>query len=134
MNGTSGDGASADGARSEGARPGRVRVRRDFLLANRGVRVVTPAFILLVRARGDGTAEMRTGFTVSKRVGNAVARNRAKRRLREAARAVLPARGVAGADHVLIARRLDRERPFPQLLADLDGALRRAQRKQAGGR
>ncbi len=91
--------------------------------------MVTPAFVLLVRPNGLG--EMRAGFTVSRRIGTAVARNRARRRLREMARLVLPGAGVPGADHVFIARPLPAERPFIALLADARAALARAARKVA---
>lgn len=66
---------------------------------------------------------MRLGLTVSKKVGNAVVRNRMKRRFRELARAVLPQSGIAGADHVLIGRGGGIERPFDQLAAELQRAL-----------
>lgn len=82
-----------------------------------------PGFVLLVRLRDDGDPMMRLGLTVSKKVGNAVVRNRMRRRLRELARALLPEAGIAGADHVLIGRQAGIERPFAALVADLQRAL-----------
>ena len=84
--------------------------------------------MLLVRRRDDGDDAMRLGLTVSKKVGNAVVRNRMKRRFRELARAILPERGIAGADHVLIGRMGGIERPFETLAADLERALAKAAR------
>ncbi len=99
--------------------------RADFLRAARGPRVAKPGFILQMRARPDDPCgATRVGFTCSKKVGNAVARNRAKRRLREIARLVLPQHGKAGTDYVLIGRSgATAERPFKALLADLETAL-----------
>jgi ribonuclease P protein component len=70
-------------------------------------------------------AAIRYGLTASRKVGGAVARNRARRRLREAARAVLPAHAAPGHDYVIVARPQTLERPFALLLGDLEGALRR---------
>jgi ribonuclease P protein component len=68
---------------------------------------------------------IRFGLTASRKVGNAVARNRARRRLREVARLLLPAMAAPGCDYVLIGRRVTLERPFALLLADLETALLR---------
>lgn len=114
-----------------GDAPGRMRVRRDFLAANQGRRVPSPGFVLLVRPRHDGDGTMRAGFTVTRRIGNAVTRNRLKRRLRAVARHVLPGHGVAGADHVLIGRDAGLARAFALLCTDLEQALARARRAAA---
>jgi ribonuclease P protein component len=84
-----------------------------------------PGFVLLVRERNDGDPSLRLGLTVSKKVGNAVVRNRMKRRFREVARVVLLESGMTGADHVLIGRAGGIERPFEQLINDLREALGR---------
>ncbi len=87
-----------------------------------------PGFVLLVRSRGDDDATMRVGFTVTKKIGGAVVRNRMKRRLRALARELLPAGGIAGADHVLIGREGGIERPFSALKDELLNALRKLKR------
>ena len=102
----------------------RVKARRDFLAANNGVRVPTPAFVLLVKQTGLGFS--RAGFTVSKKNGNAVQRNRAKRRLREVARMALADMAIPSADHIFIARPLPAEMPFAQLLTHARQALEKA--------
>lgn len=117
--------------RSESPRIQRIRVRRDFLAANAGVRVPLPPFVLLVKPTELGVA--RTGFTVSKKVGNSVARNRARRRLREVARLTMPELAMASADHVFIARPQPAELPFDELLAYTRKALGKARRKLEGG-
>jgi ribonuclease P protein component len=102
--------------------------RRDFLAANSGKRAPMPGFVLLVRARDDGDPAMRVGYTVTKKIGNAVVRNRIKRRFRALVRDVLPASGVAGADHILIGRGDGMTRDFAQLKVDLTKALAKVQR------
>ena len=103
-----------------------LKARADFLRAARARRVVTPAFVLQFRPRGEGDG-VRVGFTCSKKVGNAVARNRAKRRLREIARLVLPTHATPGTDYVLIGRaEVTATRPFDLMLDDLRDALGQA--------
>lgn len=103
----------------------RLRHRADFLRAARARKTATPAFILQDRDRRDDDPTIRVGFTCSKKVGNAVARNRAKRRLREIARLILPAHGKAGHDYVLIGRAgVTATHPFDVMLQDLVRALR----------
>ncbi len=92
-----------------------------------------PGFVLLLRPRNDGDPAMRLGLTVSKKVGNAVTRNRMKRRFRELARAILPEAGHAGADHVLIGRQSGIERDFALLSEDLRKALARLKEKAVRG-
>ena len=84
-----------------------------------------PGFVLLVRPRDDGDSTMRVGFTVTKKIGNAVVRNRMKRRFRALARETLPELGIAGADHVLIGRAGGIERDYASLAAELKRALKR---------
>ncbi|WP_294044903.1 ribonuclease P protein component [Sphingomonas sp.] len=102
--------------------------RKDFLAANSGRRAPMPGFVLLVKPRDDGDPTMRVGYTVTKKIGNAVVRNRIKRRFRALAREVLPVSGVAGADHVLIGRGDGLTREFAQLKRDLAKALAKTQR------
>ena len=92
-----------------------------------------PGFVLLIRARNDGDPAMRLGLTVSRKVGNAVVRNRMKRRLRELARKVLPEGGLEGADHVLIGRQGGIERDFALLQAELEKALGKLKGKTGEG-
>ena len=82
-----------------------------------------PGFVLLVRDRNDGDPAMRIGYTVTKKIGGAVIRNRMKRRLRALVRELLPESGFGGADHVLIGRAGGVERDFAQLRTELQRAL-----------
>lgn len=101
--------------------------RADFQRASRAAHVATSGFVLQMRQRRSeepDPTQIRVGFTCSKKVGNAVARNRAKRRLREVARLALPTLGVAGNDYVLIGRKgATATLPFDQLQADFARAL-----------
>lgn len=109
--------------------PQRLRKRADFLRAAQARRQGVPGFLLQARARDDGDPAVRLGFTCSKKIGNAVMRNRAKRRLREVARAVLPALARPGWDYVLVGRPgATVSRAFAALLADLETALRSVHR------
>ena len=104
----------------------RLKRRSDFLAAARARYKTTNGMTVQARDRGDGDPLVRVGFTCSKKVGNAVARNRAKRRLREIARLMLPDHGQPGFDYVLIGRRdATAERPFDALGRDLLHALDR---------
>lgn len=106
--------------------PETIRQRRDFLAAKQGRRVPSAGFVLLVRERDDGAPLMRAGYTVTKKIGNSVIRNRLKRRLREIVLLTLPTHGHPGADHVLIGREAGLNRDFAMLKADLEKALAKA--------
>ena len=98
--------------------------RADFLAANRGLRIARPGFVLL--ANPNGGRGKRYGITITKKVGNAVVRNRMKRRFRELLRAALPDSGLPDHDHILIGRDGGIERDYTALAAELDQALGRA--------
>ncbi len=105
--------------------------RPDFLRAASARRQPAGGFLLQARARGDGTAGVRVGFTASKKIGNAVFRNRAKRRLREVVRAVMPGLALPGWDYVLVAKPgVTVVRDFAALIADLEAAMRAVHKDQ----
>jgi len=112
-----------------------LRKRADFLRASRAAHTPTAGFVLQMRERQPQEADtdlIRIGYTCSKKVGNAVARNRAKRRLREIARLTLPAHGKPGHDYVLIGRHeATASLPFDRLLADLRKALEKLHKARA---
>jgi ribonuclease P protein component len=99
--------------------------RSDFVACSFALRQGTLGIHLQARKRRDGEADgIRVGFTCSKKVGNAVARNRAKRRLREVARLILPTNGHEGWDYVLVGRKdVTATLPFERLQTDLVRAL-----------
>ncbi|MGQ9365637.1 ribonuclease P protein component [Azospirillum sp. ST 5-10] len=111
---------------------GRLKRRPEFLaVAGTRRKHVAPGLILQVRRHDDrqrpasGEPPLRVGLTASRKVGNAVVRNRARRRLREAARQILPVHAAPGHDFVLVARRETATRPWPDLIGDLRAALKR---------
>lgn len=102
----------------------RLRKRRDFLAAARAERAGVTSFLLQGRDRRD-EGDPRLGFTVTKKNGNAVVRNRIRRRLREAARQVMPHAGRKGFDYVLVARSHCLHAPFQDLVRDMERAVAR---------
>jgi ribonuclease P protein component len=118
-----------------------MRNRADFLRAQRGVRKIASGLVLEACPTPEPLAQagrLRIGFTASRKVGGAVERNRAKRRLRAAAAAVLPLSGRERTDYVLIAKPATLNRPFDALLEDLAAVLAAAHQKlsetKTGGR
>ncbi len=110
-----------------------LRKRADFLAAAKALRSSGPAFTLQGRQRPSDDGGFRVGFTCSKKVGNAVQRNRAKRRLRAAAWEVLRTEARPGWDYVLIGRPvLTASRPFTELCADLEAAVRAVHSRARG--
>jgi ribonuclease P protein component len=108
------------------AAPGRLKRRAEFLrVAAKGRKVPVHGLVLQALPRDD-TDPARLGFTVTKKVGNAVVRNRTRRRLKEAARLLLRVEPVTGADLVIVGRGTTRGRDFIELMDDLRRALRKA--------
>ena len=105
----------------------RLKERADFLAAAAAAKASGAAFTLQARARDD-QGPPRVGFTVSKKVGNAVERNRVRRRLREIVRLAPAGRLQTGHDYVLVGRRAALGLPFARMVAELDGALDRLHR------
>jgi ribonuclease P protein component len=98
--------------------------RQDFVAAARAPSQATPGMVVQARYRQDSEAP-RLGFTCTKKIGNAVTRNRSKRRMREAAKLVLSGQAQSGFDYVLIGRMATATRSFADLQKDLMSALKR---------
>ena len=107
----------------------RLKRRQDFVAAAKGVYAAMPGFVVQARDRQDDQAP-RVGFTATKKLGNAVVRNRIKRRLREIARLYLGAGARTGHDYVLIGRAPALDRQFSELHTDLISALKRLHRSR----
>lgn len=101
----------------------RLRVRREFLYVAQGPAERRRTIVVQARARVPSRPQAGAGFTTTKKVGGAVVRNRARRRMREAARAILPRLGLPGVDYVFIARLDTAECPWGRLLDDMESAL-----------
>ncbi len=106
-------------------KPGRLKQRAEFLRAAAAGKKAAVGGVVLQTLRRDDDGPVRLGFTVTKKVGNAVVRNRTRRRLKEAARLVLQACPIHGADLVLIGRDSTRKRNFRALQSDIRRALER---------
>ena len=106
---------------------GRLKTRSEFLHVRGGTRYSAPSLVLQAREQPDSESRNRElarfGFTATKTLGGAVVRNRARRRLKEAVRLTAPSHAVKGYDYVLIARTGTVQRPFTELIKDLERAL-----------
>lgn len=111
----------------------RLRVRREFLFVADGTVERRRNLVVQARQRTERRESTGIGFTATKKVGNSVIRNRARRRLREAVRAQLPLLGMPGFDYVFIARQETADCPWARLLDDLESALLSLRRRLAAG-
>jgi ribonuclease P protein component len=109
----------------------RLKRRKDFLAAGAGASAPTAGFVVQERPRGD-SGPARVGFTVSKKVGGAVERNRLRRQLREIVRLSAAAGLHAGSDYVVVGRRAALSLPFAKMTEDFAGALRRLEKRRGG--
>jgi ribonuclease P protein component len=113
----------------------RLRRRSEFLAVARGLRVARDPFVLqgLRRGEPERARAIGLGLTVTRKIGGAVVRNRARRRLREALRLTLPGPARPGHDYVVVARAAALTCPFPQLRRELAGAFGQIGRRLARG-
>ena len=111
----------------------RLRVRREFLYVAEGYAERRRLVVIQARRRGMARDAAGVGFTATKKVGGSVVRNRARRRLREAVRLLLPGLGVAGVDYVVVARQETGTAPWPRLLDDIEKALVSLRRRFLSG-
>jgi len=111
----------------------RLTRRREFLKASGAPSWKARGVIVQALQRGD-QAPARTGFTVTKKLGNAVVRNRIRRRLKEAVRLIAPEHFAAGTDYVFIGRQMALERSFELLMEDIDQALEHLNKGQSNHR
>ena len=109
----------------------RLRARREFIFVADGVSERRKLLVVQVRRRPEPRNAAGAGFTATKKVGSSVIRNRARRRLREAVRLLLPLHGLAGADYVFIARQDTGSAPWTRLLDDMESALLSLRRRLA---
>ena len=110
---------------------GRLKKRSEFLHVRDGRYKAIGGVVVQTRPAQIAHDEIRAGFTATKKIGNAVVRNRTKRRLREAAREILPRFGLKGHDYVFIARQSTLKRPYEKLLDDVEKALSSLTHSQA---
>lgn len=111
----------------------RLKRRADFLSAAKGARIQAPSFTMQARDRRDRSSP-RVGFTVTKKTGNAVERNRIRRRLRAAMDKVGAREGRAGFDYVIVARRQALTSPYDTMIEELERALTRLHERKSGPR
>ncbi len=119
----SSDGRSDRSTSAPGLTIATLRKRSAFLRTANGLSERRRTLVIQSRPRGDGAPTVGAGFTATRKVGGAVIRNRARRRLREAVRKLLPIHARAGTDYVFIARQETPECPWQRLLDDMESAL-----------
>ena len=117
---------------------GRLKTRSEFVFVKGGTRFATPSLVLQARRRLPNSTEnhevARFGFTATKRLGGAVVRNRARRRLKEAVRLAAADQAIAGYDYVLIARGGAVQRPVTEVIKDLQRAMTKVHKPTSGKR